>query len=131
MAKRRLNLERVAGILVEAAYYGDEVTAKEHGITTRTIRNYRSRLAKNDELSAFFRIKKQEFENRWANELPEALEAGIRYLMKAAKQADPSEPKAIHSIANSLKTLADIALTKRVLDARFIGLSESERAKTE
>lgn len=130
MAKK-LNLDRAAMILVEAAYYGDKKTAEKHGISERTISNYRSRLAEDGELSVFFHIKKQEFEDKWADELPAAIRAGIQYLAKAANEADPKDPKAIYSIAGALKILADVALTKKVLDARITGRGEPERTEVQ
>lgn len=121
------NCERAAIILVEAAFFGDKPTARKFGVTTRTIQNYRQRLEEDDELSAFFTIKKQRFEDEWADELPAAIRASIRFLARAAQEANPMDPNVIHSVAGALKILADVTLTKQVLDARLTGRGEPER----
>jgi hypothetical protein len=122
----RLNYERAATILVEAAYFGDKQAADRYGVSVRTVERYRARMDEDDELSAFVAIKKQKFEDEWADELPGAIRASIRFLGRAAQEASAKDPQAIHSVAGSLKILADVALTKQVLDARLTGRGEPE-----
>lgn len=56
MAAPKLNRERAARILVEAEAIGNDRKASEKlGITDRTIRNYRTALESDPELSALFR----------------------------------------------------------------------------
>lgn len=116
---RRLDYDRVAAILVEALYYGDQETAKRWDITTRTIQNYRARLDDDAELSVIFADKKAAFETEWANEVPAALRSAVRFLMRAGEEADPSDPQAIHAVAGALKMLAEVRFTKDILDARL------------
>lgn len=123
------NYERAAVALVEAAYYGDGPAAKRYRLSERSIRNYRKRLENDIDLAALFLIKKQQFEDGWAEELPGAIRAAIRFLGKAANAADPCDHQAIHSVAGALKILADVTLTKKVLDARLTGRGEPERAE--
>lgn len=122
----RFNHERAASVLVEAAYFGDKAAADRFGLNVRTIERYRARLDEDTELSAFVAIKKQKFEDGWAEELPAAIRASIRFLAKAATEADHKDSQTIHSIAGALKILADVTLTKKVLDARLTGRGESE-----
>jgi hypothetical protein len=125
----RFNYDRAAAVLVEAAYFGDKAAADRYGITVRSVERYRERLDDDIELSAFVTIKKQEFEDRWAEELPAAIRASIRFLAKAANEADHKDAQTIYSVAGALKILADVTLTKRVLDARLTGRGESERTE--
>lgn len=115
----RIDYDRAASILVEAAYFGDKEAADKWGITTRTVQNYRARLDGDAELSAVFLKKKLAWETSWAEEAPAALRAGIRFLMRAAREADPKDPEAIHAIAGAFKLLAEIVFTKDVLDVRL------------
>jgi hypothetical protein len=123
----KFNYERAAVVLVEAAYYGDKAASERNGVTERTVRNYRERLNEDTELSASFLIKKQLFDESWADELPGAIRAGIQFLARAAREADPRDAQTIYSMAGALKILADVTLTKRVLDARLTGRGEPER----
>jgi hypothetical protein len=123
----RFNYDRAAAVLVEAAYYGDKAAAERNGVSVRSVENYRARLEDDIELVAIFAIKKQQFDESWADELPGAIRAGIQFLAKAAREADPKDAQTIYSMAGALKILADVTLTKRVLDARLTGRGEPER----
>lgn len=116
---QQLDYDRVASILVEAAFFGEMTTAKRWGITNRTIVNYRARLGEDSELSNIFQLKKAAFESDWASEIPSAIRAGIRFLGEAAQQADPSNPEAIHAVAGAVKILAEVGLTKEILDVKL------------
>ncbi len=106
-------------ILVEAAFFGDAKAAHHYGITTRTIRNYRNLLENNEEISAIFLQKQQEFELNWVSRIPKAIIAGIEFINRAAQTADPANPYAISAMADAIKALAEIGLTKEILDAKI------------
>lgn len=125
----KINYERAATILVEAAFSNDKTAAEKYGVTTRTVQRYRDRLETDDELALLVAIKKQRFEDGWADELSGAIRSSIRFLQRAANEADPKDPAVIHAVAGSLKILADVTLTKKVLDARLTGRGEPERAQ--
>ena len=117
----KLDYDRTAAILVEAAYYGEKETAKRWGITDRTILNYRNRLDEDSKLSDIFAIKKREFETDWSNEIPEAIRAAVRFLKRASNEADPTDPESIHAVAGALKIMAEVGMTKAILDVRLSG----------
>ncbi len=79
MAKR--DNEQAARALVDAALLGDRKAAERHGITDRTLRNYRRALEDDPELSACLErcmraaLEAQEAEDRasWADETSRAL----------------------------------------------------------
>jgi hypothetical protein len=110
---------RIAVILVEALYYGDRKTAKRYELTTRTLRTYRHMLNTNNELSQIFLERCKEFESNWAKDLPSAIIAGISFLKEAAHEADYKNPDAIVAISNAVKVLAEVGLTKELIDARI------------
>lgn len=115
----KLDYDRVAIILVEAVYYGDIKTAERWGITERTIQNYRNKLDNDPELSGYFVLKKRAFETEWANELPAAIRSALRFIVRAGEEADPKNPEAIHAMAGALKIVAEVGLTKDIIDARI------------
>jgi hypothetical protein len=127
---KRLDLDKIAVVLVEAMYYGDTQTADRWGISTKTIQRYRNQF--NDdpygELSRIVQIKKDKFETEWANEIPAAIRAALRFLMRAAEEADHKNPDVIHAIAGGMKIAAEIGLTKDMIDAR---LGRLDRPNTE
>lgn len=115
----RTDYDRLATILVEAAYYGDAKTAERWGITDRTIQNYRGRLDNDSELSSFFVLKKQAFENEWANEIPAAIRSALRFIVRAGEEANPKDPEAIHAVAGALKIVTEVELTREIINARL------------
>lgn len=117
--KRKIDYNRVAMILVEAVWLGDQRTAEKWGITTRTIINYRNRLVVDKKLSEIFIHKNEVFTNDWAAGIPSAIRAAISFLQEAAMKADPKDPAVIHAVAGALKMLAEVGLTKEVIDARL------------
>jgi hypothetical protein len=121
-------LERAAQVLIEAAILAsrgltpskaDEEAAKKHGVSTRQIRRWRASLPNEPELSAHVRSKMTVVEQGWADEIPGALRASIAFLEKAAREADPKDPDAIHAVAGAMKLLSETAGYWKVLDARL------------
>lgn len=128
MATSRLDLDRVATILVEAVFFGDTRTSQRNGITTRTIMNYRQRLNEDSELSTIFAIKKREFEKDWATEIPAAIRSGIRFLLDATKYLEPTSEN-IYAVTGMVKVLTEIGLTKEIIDARLAGYYREDRTE--
>lgn len=126
----RLNYERAAAILVDAAYLGDEVAAKKWDVTTRTIENYRTRLKTDVKLSELFARKRAAAEGNWVSELKRALRTG---LSKAAQIIECIEPvivvetelgqeqqvnlPGLKLVIAASKDLGEIALALEVLNA--------------
>ena len=112
-------IERVALILAEAVVAGDDVTAKKHGVSKRSIRRWRKDLESNAPLAEETRAKKELVEGDWANALPSAIQKSIAFLEKAADQCDATDPEAVHAIAGSMKLLTEVAMSRRLIDARL------------
>jgi len=124
----RFNRERASIILVDALYSDDELAAEKHGITARTIRNYRERLDSDQELSALFHSKRREREKSWADDMPAAISSGVEYLRKVSEGLKPEEtsPEMVHAIAGAVKVLSEVRMTKDVLDARLARQSRTD-----
>lgn len=78
--------ERAAAILVDALYLGDQTAAEKWKVTSRTLRNYRERLATDPVFSAIFHEKRQASGALWAADLARALSAGIRPLTESERE---------------------------------------------
>lgn len=113
----KFNAERAAVILVEAAYKGEKQAAKDWGITTRSLRNWRRRLDSDESFSAIFRHKKELAEKDWAQDAPLTIRAAMAFIRRAS-QSESQDPEMVHAVAGAMKLLADVTLTKQVLDAR-------------
>ncbi|MEJ5222837.1 MAG: phage terminase large subunit [Anaerolineales bacterium] len=68
MARKKFSEDKMAQILVEAAYRGDYDTAAKYGIHIRTVQRWRDLSEINPRLSRLIAEKKIDFERGWADE---------------------------------------------------------------
>lgn len=121
------NPSRAAVILTDAMLTTDEKASELHGVSVRTIRNYRVRLHSDPHFAAFFLKVKKAKESDWVADLPEAIASGIKFLKRAADEASHQHPDVIVAVAGGLKILADIDITRKIVDAQ---LQESQSLAT-
>lgn len=127
--KRAQRLERMAEILVDAFISRDDRnTAKRHGITDRTLRNWRAQLGQDPDLSALFQAKKTAVSQGWADEVPGALRSAVGFLRRAADEGDHKDPDMVHSVAGAMKLLSEVSATWKLLDARMARTTGSDGA---
>src|SRR3990172_2646142 len=125
----KVDYPRIALILVEALFFWDVRTAKRWGITNRTIINYRYRLDEDQELASLFAIKRKDFEDSWAAEIPMAVRAGIHYLLEAFGKLEYNAEN-MYAITGAIKILAEMGLTKDIIDARLAGYDRENRTES-
>ena len=133
MAITKLDNDRVATILVEALFFGDDPVAKKWGIHKRTIQNYRVRLQNNTNgLVSTFKHKKQAFESEWANDVPITIRMALSYIQRASTELEMS-PDGVHAITGALKIVAQVGLMKEMMDVRLqsFGYSGEDAKDTE
>lgn len=129
MAKPNFNKEFAATLLLEAILTTDEQACKKYGVTDRTLRNYRKRLATDQEFSAFFHTKKRIFDRAWAEAVSPALRSSldtIRAITNKVKD-DPTawrNPEMLKAVSGAALVLAEVDFTGRMIDAR---LAEQDR----
>jgi hypothetical protein len=123
------NKRIMATILLEAAYTSDTRACERYGISDRTLRNYRRRLAEGGdaELAAFFRDGKAALDRQWAEALPGALRQGIDCIGECARAVASDEyrrkdPLTISAVARAVKICAEVFYAGRVIDARLASL---------
>lgn len=121
-----LNRELAATILVEAAYKGDKAAALHWGVSRRTVRNWRARLLTDGELAALFQVKRAVAEKNWAEDAPMALRAALAFIQRAAQDGLTVSAGTVHAVAGAMKLVADMLLTKQVLDARLVATNRPE-----
>lgn len=123
--KRR---EKMAQALVDAAYTSDEAAASKHGVTVRTIRRWRDQLQDDPELVTKTATAHQAAQGSWVDTIDGAIQAGIDFLARAAAQANPCDPEAIHAVAGAVKILFEVQMSQQILDARLAARSSSPRS---
>ncbi len=114
-----INVDRATSVLVEALYFGDKEAARHYDLSIRTINNYRTRVNTDEDFAQSFKQKKEEFERNWADEIPAAIRAGTRFLLKSFQEADHKDPIVIHAVAGAMKILTEIGLAKEIIDVRL------------
>jgi hypothetical protein len=117
----KLNYDRAARILAEAAMFGDTRTAEKNGVTLQTLRNYRKRAETDGKLLQLLAREKEVLSKRWADDLVPAIRGAIDFIKRACQEADPKDYNALHSVNGSLKILSEVAMGERMLDARLSG----------
>lgn len=124
---RIFNYERAATVLAETAFTDEATVLQRYGISSMTLSRYRKRLQTDHKLLEFVSLKKSSLEREWASELAPAIREAIRFLQRAARDADSSDPAAIHAVAGALKILSETAMTKEVINARLVGQDRPQR----
>ena len=117
--RTKFNPELAATILVETLFFGDQKAVARYGITDRTLRNWRSRLAADESFSAIFRLKKESFDAAWLEGLGEPIRHAMEFISSACATMDArqkSNPETIHAVAGALKICAEIYITAKALN---------------
>ena len=118
--KYLFNPDRAAAVLVDAAFSNDQRAAKKHGVTDRTIRNWRERMEEDAELSDKFRIAYDKATNAWADRLNGAIVSGIEFLHNAARDADTQNPEMVAALGDAWGKLVEARMTVDLLNARLL-----------
>jgi hypothetical protein len=111
----RLDRHLAAQVLADAHIYNDKRAAQKHGVTERTIRNYRKRAQTDAELSAIFLEMVERATARWANGISRAIMRMMNFAERAADEADPRIPENIEAVGGLMKTLIEAQLAVDVL----------------
>jgi hypothetical protein len=118
--------ERWATLLVEAVVLGDNAACERAGVSRKTLQRARAAVLSDAELSSLVRSKKQASDAAWADELPGAIRAAIRWIQSAS---DPGavipDADTIHAMAGALKILTDVGTQHRVLEVRLRKMEEA------
>lgn len=106
-----------ARALVEAMLVKDDKkVAARHGITARTLTNWRAALAKDDELSAIFQDRLRDALNSsWVAELDTTLSSTLRSLRTHVEGLYEMTPESVEAISTAFEAVSEIAIAREVL----------------
>lgn len=110
--KERIDRARVATILIDAYQVGELAAAKRWGITDRTIRNYKTRLETDTELSRAFHEKKARVEADWLETSRRFLSRSIAKLEELVHQAGTDQ---IREVAGAIKIVGELDVVRSAL----------------
>lgn len=130
----RLDRHLAAQVLADAHIYNDKRAAQKHGVTERTIRNYRKRAQTDAELSSIFLKLVDQATARWANGISRSILRLMDFADRAAGEADPRIPENIEALGGLMKTLIEAQLAVdvlRVTGGDHVGDGERRPAQTQ
>ena len=118
MAGPRVDNEKLALILCQAMFFGDKAAMDEWGISHTTLINYRKRLNTNSELTQKFNHVVNDFMKGWSNNLPIAIARATQWIIDNLPELEANSEN-FEVVANTLKILAEVKLTKETFDVRL------------
>lgn len=105
-------------MLYDAAVFGDQFAVERYGITKRSISRYRTRLRTDPILSQkVFELRKGIVPPKTSAQ--DAMDAALEFLEDAPKHLDRSKVSDLLAIAQTYKTIAEIELAGKIIDARL------------
>jgi hypothetical protein len=108
----KLNVSRAARILVDAEAMGDVRASEKWKVDERTIRNYRSRLQTDPDLSAAFTEKTREAERAWHLVRNRFLRDVTEHLRELCLKAEPGQ---ISDVRAAIKDIGELDLAREAL----------------
>ena len=121
MQGRKSPDELMARMLVESQLKGlsDSVTAQRYEVSKKTVINQRRRLSEDSDFASLYTSLLVSARADWTDDISSTMKELLRFIKVACQKADPSDPKIIRAINESLKCLADIEFTRQIIDARL------------
>jgi len=116
--------ERASRVLAEAAYATDKSVAKRNSTTTRSIENWRQRMATDDVLADMYRTKVALLDGDWATAAVDFLRTGIEKLQQLVDQAQPDQ---IHEVAGAIKIVGELQVVRETLRGQHSGATDPDR----
>jgi hypothetical protein len=124
MASPKRDNPKAARALVDAALSTDAQACEKHGMSLRTLQNYRVELRRDAELARIYEdMRKLALAGEWSENLNLTLNASILKLMALIQGAQSSDPETITSVTHAVLGMAETAMTRDLLAAR---MQESE-----
>lgn len=123
---RKILDEYAIRILIDCATNAtsDKSAAEKYGVSRKSIGNYRRRLETDRAFAAYFATKLEQAQDDWIKDVPSCIKAGIEFLQKSCQQADCTNADVINAINTTIKTLAEVALTREMIDRQLADSNE-------
>jgi len=113
-----------AVVLAEAAWLGDKAACEKYGISERSLQRIRRAAGTDVAMLQSLAVKQRQMEKRWMEDIDVTIGGAVRTINFCAEEVrrDPraaKNPEMIKALSSAAKTLADIKLANRVIDARL------------
>lgn len=125
----RINYDRAAMVLVDAAFSNDVRAARKHNVDDRTIRRWRERMETDEVLSEKVRIAYEQATNKWADRLNGAIISGIEFLQSAAMDADHNDAGMVAALGEAWGKLVEARMTVDLLNGRLANQNKPVRSE--
>jgi len=119
---QQFNYEFAALVLVDAMVLGDQKAAEIHGVSARTVKRYRKRFKSDPKLTQLVTYLRQTILQPKRPALEDAIASTIEWIEDAPKHLDRDNPEHLVVITQAFKTLSEIHLANRMIDARLAAL---------
>ena len=116
----------IASILAYSQLWTDVETAKQFGVSSRSIRRYRREMDTDTALAALVHAKRNELELGWADDITATIRTSIRWLREVCASADKKDPATIVAVTQAVRVLADVKITKAVMDVKLQQYSQQQ-----
>jgi hypothetical protein len=116
------NYEFASLVLVDALVMGDRRAAELHGISTRTLKRYRQRLKIDPHLAQLVFHLRQSVLAPKKPQISDAIDAAVEFIQDAPKHLDRENVEHLQMMTHAFKTLSEIQLANRMIDARLAAL---------
>lgn len=120
---QRFNAERAARILSDAIDTTDVLAATKHGVTTRTIENYRVRLETDPSFAALVSKLRKASETQWQGERILALRTTMSKMVELVKGAETIAD--LPAVTQAARVLGELQIASEALDVSDIDDRES------
>ena len=102
----------MARVLADAVTLGDEVAAKRHGISPRSVQRYRALAKSDDRLTGAVAAKKKAVDDDWRDSAVQFMRTSIAKLEELVAAAGPDQ---IREVAGAIKIVGELNVAKDVL----------------
>ena len=102
--------QKAAEALARLDFEAAPAVAKDFGITTRTLSNWRERLRTDATLQAVYKTIGEKRLNTLVSRLPKSIEKIIDFLESGTTELDPGDPEAIKSMIQAAGTLTELMI---------------------
>jgi hypothetical protein len=120
---KTFNYDFAALVIYDALILGDSFVVEKYGVNRRTVQRYRKRFKTDSILSQKVAELRKAIQEPYKPTAKDAMDAAIGFIQDAPKHLDPSKVGDILAIAQAYKTIGEIELAGKIIDARLAQVS--------
>jgi hypothetical protein len=125
---RTFQREKALGILIDAYLIGDVAALAKYGISSRTIWQWRQRLASDPDFRAEFQKRQAAISLAWMEYAPRALVSSLQCIQRIADEgpgnlgAESSVPAFVAALAGAMNTISKMTIAQKYSDIKIKAL---------